>query len=468
MSIAKTALASLMRAAGRDDPDFVEFEDGPPALATRFAADEAAAAAIAAGGVIAADLWRLRGGDSQGVRVSTREAAAGLVGLTLQRFSDDARAPTLAFGHAGKAANGFTRTRDGRSLYLHPSFPESTKRLLATLGCDDTREAVVAAVGARESWELEDAIAQAGACAAVARTPEEWDASDQGRVMAARPVVEVVKIADSPPEPLPSRGDKPLSGVRALDLTRVLAGPTCGRTLASYGAEVLLISGPNLPFVAPFVSDTSTGKRSAFLDLATADGRARLRDLVQGADIFTQGYRVGSLDRAGFGPLDLAALRPGLIYTSINCYGHEGPWRGRPGWEQLAQTATGMAHMHGEPGQPALQPGAVTDYTTGFLAAFGTLVALHRRAVWGGSYLVRVSLSQTAMWVRGLGFAGPERLDAVRPFDGDELRGWMITTEGGYGPMTHLRPPARLDATPTAWARGSYPLGAHPPAWLDD
>ena len=467
MGLTETALASLMAVAGREPVRNVEIEAGAPGLATRFAADECAAAAIAAGAVIAGDLWALRGGRTQTVRVSTREAAAGLIGFSLQRFGDPERAPPMAYGHAGKAANGFMPTRDGRHIYLHPSFPASTQTLLKVLGCADDRATVLATVGARDALELETAIAEAGACAAMVRTPEEWDASHQGRTMAGRPVVEVIKIGDSAPEPLPSGGDRPLSGIRALDLTRVLAGPTCGRTLAQYGADVMLVSSPNLPFVAPFVSDTSTGKLSAFLDLATADGRGRLRDLVRGADVFTQGYRVGALERAGFGAVELAALRPGLVYTSLNCYGHEGPWRSRPGWEQLAQTATGMALMHGTPGHPELQPGAVTDYTTGFLAAFGVMIALYRRALWGGSYRVRVSLAQTGMWIRAVGVAGPERLAQVVPFTGDELQGWMLTTESGFGPMSHLRPPVRMDATPTRWARPSTPLGSHPPAWPD-
>ena len=150
----------------------------------------------------------------------------------------------------------------------------------------------------------------------------------------------------------------------------------------------------------------------------------------------------------GFGPSQLAALRPGLVYTSINCYGHEGPWRGRAGWEQLAQTVTGMAHVHGGAEGPKLQPGAVTDYTTGFLAAFGSLVALQRRALWGGSYLVRVSLCQTGMWVRSLGIGGEERVEQAQPLAGDEVRGFIISSNGGYGPMTHLRPPVRMESTP--------------------
>ena len=366
MNAADQAFTQLMRLAGREPPDFVEFEGGPPALATRFFAEEAAAAALAAGGTVAADLWELRGGDRQTVTVGTREAGAGLGGYSFQRFDDASRAPPprgTGADAARMAIAGFAPTRDGRHVFLHPSFPPSGDKLRALLGCEATREAAMAATMKWDAIDLENAIAEAGLCGAMVRTPEEWDASDQGRALAARPVVEVTKIADSPPEPLPEGGDAPLSGVRVLDLTRVLAGPTCARTLAQYGADVLYLASPKLPASTGFLPDTNHGKLSAWLDLEEEGGRARLAELLRCADVFSQGYRTGAMERMGFGPAQLSALRPGIVYTSINCYGHEGPWRGRAGWEQLAQTVTGMAHVHGGAEGPKLQPGAVTDYT---------------------------------------------------------------------------------------------------------
>ena len=240
---------------------------------------------------------------------------------------------------------------------------------------------------------------------------------------------------------------------------------TCARTLAQYGADVLYVASPRLPATEFFISDVNHGKLSTWLDLTVPAELARLKALVAECDVFSQGYRQGSLERIGLGPLDLARLRPGIIYTSINAYGHEGPWSQRPGWEQLAQTVTGMAHIHGGDAGPKLQPGAVTDYTTGFLAAFGTMVALDRRARFGGSYMVRVSLAQTGMWLRGLGIEPAEALDDVRPLTPEEIDSWRIDSESGFGPVRHLRPPVLLSATPTRWSRPTMPLGSHPPAW---
>jgi crotonobetainyl-CoA:carnitine CoA-transferase CaiB-like acyl-CoA transferase len=277
--------------------------------------------------------------------------------------------------------------------------------------------------------------------------------------------VEIVKIADGPPMPLPDRGEAPLSGVRVLDLTRVLAGPTCGKTLAQHGADVLYVASPTLPATEFFISDVGHGKLSTWLDLKDPGQLARLKELIARADVFSQGYRGGALERLGLGPLDLAKLRPGIVYTSINAYGHEGPWANRPGWEQLAQTVTGMADVHGGDAGPKLQPGAVADYTTGFLAAFGTLAALERRARYGGSYLVRVSLVQTATWLRGLGLKPADDLAKVQPAAPAEIDAWRVTSPSGFGPVRHLRPPVRMSVTPARWARPTTPLGAAPAEW---
>ena len=465
MSVAEDALAQLMCIAARPSPDFVDMDVGMPAFATRFAVDEVAAAALAASGVLAADIWVRRTGERQRVTVDSREAAASLIGFLHQRFEDPGRGVSLAFARTDTAIDGFMPARGGRHVYLHPGFEHNSRAMLRLLGCADEREAVRNCVAGWEAPALEKAMVEAGLSGAMVRGPEEWDESDQGRLLAARPVVEVIRIGDSPVEDFPKYGDAPLSDIRVLDLTRILAGPTCARTLAQYGAEVLQVGASYLPSIAPFVSDTGHGKRSTFIDLKSEAGRNLLRDLLMSADILSQSYRSGALEQLGLGPAALAVLRPGLIYVSINCYGHDGAWRNRPGWEQLAQAVTGMAYLHGGEADPRIQPAAVTDCVTGYLAAFGAMIALLRRATWGGSYLVNVSLSQTAMWVRKFGFDGPERLDRVVELREQEIRSWSIDSQSGFGPMTHLRPAVQLDRTPARWRHPTVPLGSHPPVW---
>jgi crotonobetainyl-CoA:carnitine CoA-transferase CaiB-like acyl-CoA transferase len=295
------------------------------------------------------------------------------------------------------------------------------------------------------------------------RTPEEWNAHEQHAAIEPLARLSVRKIGDSDPESV-GDGVRPLGGVRVLDLTRVLAGPACGRTLAAHGADVLLVSAPSLPSVPAFVLDTSHGKRSAFLDLDVAPARERLRALVRGCDVFTQGYRSGSLERRGFGVEELAALRPGIVYVTVNCYGDVGPWRERPGWEQLAQSVTGIAHVQGggDDGRPTLVPAAACDYTTGFLAALGAMLGLGLRATEGGSWHVQASLCQTADWI----IAEKARCDPAAATGLPDLERWMTTTVTPEGTLRHLGPIVEMSSTPPRWDRPSPPLGADEPVWL--
>ena len=448
------ALRSLTSTLGLPEPGGrVEIVGRDPILQTRFRIGDAAAAALAAVGVAIADVWQLRTGRSQDVRVQVPLAAASLISFMFQRLSN-ADTPLRDPG-----LTDFYRTRDDRWFLVHRGFPKNLDGILDLLSCEATPEAVAKSVATWDAQPLEDEFGRRGLCGAMVRTEDQWSSHPQAIALAERPVVDVIRVGDSPPEPF-EVGDRPLSGVRMLDLTRVLAGPTCGRTLAAHGAGVLRIDSPGLPNVPAFVMDTGHGKRSAHLDLKDPAEAGRLRDLVREADVFGQGYRLGAMERLGFGPEALHDLRPGLVYTSINCYGHTGPWQGRPGWEQLAQTVTGIAAEHGHD-RPRLLPAAATDYTTGYLAALGTIVALARRAREGGSYHVRVSLSRTAMWLQGLG-----RTENNGPGVTDEtVAPAMIDSETPRGKLSHLGPVLEMSETQPRWELPAVPLGTHEPVW---
>jgi len=326
-------------------------------------------------GILAAECWRVRTGRHQKVSVGVSAAAASLLSFAFQKI-EGADSPSL---EERRGITDFYPTRDARWVLVHGGFPHLQQGILDLLGISSgdpaPRREVAEAIGGWAAQDLEDAIARQRLCGAMVRSESEWSQHPQGRALANVPLVEVIRVGESPPEPFDPAGVRPLSGVRVLDLTRVLAGPTCARTLAEHGAEVLKINSPKLPSVPFFVTDTGHGKRSAYLHLRDPADADRLRELVVGADVFSQGYRGGALDRLGFDMQTLQELRPGLVYTSINCYGHEGPWADRAGWEQLAQTVTGIADENGED-TPLLLPAAATDYTTGYLAALGTLAAL--------------------------------------------------------------------------------------------
>jgi crotonobetainyl-CoA:carnitine CoA-transferase CaiB-like acyl-CoA transferase len=428
-----------------------------PVLGNRFPVGEAAAVALAAGGVALNDLWEMKTGRRQKVSAEVRRAAISLRASAFLRVNDG---PPPLGPADGNPVVDLYRCRDGRWVHLHGAFPHLAEGTLKVLGCSRDRDEIARAVDRWDGQTLEDALAEARMCGAMARDADEWLTHPQGQVMSDVPRVEIIKLGDSDPEPLPA-GDRPLSGLRVLDITRILAGPTHARTLASYGADVLHIASRKLPFADLWLMDTNQGKLSAELDLEDAEARARLRELAAGADVVSQGYRAGSMERRGFGPQELAELRPGLIYVSINCYGHHGPWLERPGWEQLAQTVTGLVNAQGTPDHPVRMPVAACDYTTGYLAALGTLVALGRRSREGGSYHVRASLVQSGMWFARLGpTCDPDQ--ASGPGDQADL-----TTERdtAWGRLQHLKPAISLSETPAYWERPPVPLGTHPAAW---
>lgn len=471
-----SAFAELMAIRGGSPAaGEVTITGSDPLFRTPFRIGETLAMALAARGVAANDLWELRTGQRQKVSVDARAAAmTSLYGreVTLLRDKTTGQYQPIPVAPALKHMVSMTQpwqAADGRWVLTHTNLPHLQRRVFDVLGCEDSVGSIKTAVSRWRADDLDRAIAAANACAAKVLTPQEWLAHPQGAYLAARPVVEITKIADGPPEPLPSGGEQPLSGLRVLDLTRILAGPTTSLGLAEHGADVLMVTAPGLPQVPSFVRDTSHGKRSCFLDITRADQAATLRALVKDADVLVEGYRPGRLAAYGFGPDDLIALRPGLIYVSVNCFGSGGPLASRAGWDQIAQAVTGICHTQGEAtaaGQPKLAPAPVCDFLTGFLGTFGALVALARRTREGGSYRVQVSLCQAATLFQrqGLidnfhdapGYLTPEEFDAV-----------SVQVDGTcYGDLKTLGPVLRMSQTPCRWSRPTPRLGSDTAEWM--
>ncbi|HUP87479.1 MAG TPA: CoA transferase [Acidimicrobiales bacterium] len=454
------ALAGLTLPA---DADF-EVVGSDPLLPSPHHLGEGAAVARLLTGLAAAELWRLRTGHAQRVTVDAAHAAASLTSFAHVRYHDETKRPTLDRAGINARLGRIFATRDGRHIQLHPSFQDGPK-LLDVLGLDDTAtsEHVDDAVARRDGFELEAELVERRMCGGVVLTKDEWATHPQGQAIDGLPVVSITRIADAPVEQL-REGPRPLSGVRVLDLTRVLAGPTCAKTLAEHGADVLHVTAPGFERNGPFEVETGIGKRQAHLDLRDEADAARLHELLAGADVFSQGYRLGALARKGLSPEQLAAIRPGIVYVSENCYGHVGPWAERPGWEQLGQAATGMSHREGRAtpaGTPQLAPAAVNDYTTGFFAAYGALTALAKRATEGGSWHVQVSLSQTSTWYQSLGDdvdpAASSSIDVTPFLDG------MDTP--AVGRISYLRPAVTMSKTPPRWDLPPAPHGTHDAVW---
>jgi crotonobetainyl-CoA:carnitine CoA-transferase CaiB-like acyl-CoA transferase len=458
---ALAALSALWRAAALPAEALarVELPGAEPALPSSFAVGTAAQASIAAAALAAAELGRLRGGPAQRVRVDLRAAA---VEFRSERY---VRVDGQQLPNPWDAIAGTYRCGDGRWVRLHTNFPHHRDGLLKLLGCAHDREAVQKALQGWQAERLEDAAAAAGLVVTAMRSFAEWDAHPQGQAVAGLPLVSIERIGDAPPQPLPP-AERPLGGLRVLEVTRVIAGPVSGRTLAAHGAEVLLISAPHLPVINQLVIDTGRGKRSAYLDLRSEDARETMRGLLRSADVFVQGYRPGALAGHGFAPQEAARLRPGIVYVSLCAYGHAGPWAGRRGFDSLVQTASGFNDAEAQAAgsaAPRELPCQALDHASGYLLAFGTLAALRRRVAEGGSWHVQVSLARTGAWLRSLGRVegGLAAPDLAFETVSDRLE----ESASGFGRLTAVRHAAELAATPAHWALPSVPLGTHPPAW---
>ena len=330
---------------------------------------------------------------------------------------------------------GVYRTGDGRHVRLHTNFPHHRDGMLKLLGCAYEREAVQAALAKWEGEKFETAAADAKLVATMMRSPAEWAAHPQGEAVAQLPLFEISRIGEAPARALPPAGERPLSGIRVLDLTRVIAGPVCGRTLAAHGADVMRITAPHLPGFPLLDIDTGRGKLSAALDLRAEEERERLAALLREAHVFVQGYRPGGIAALGFSPEACAEIRPGIVAVSLSAYGHAGPWAARRGFNSLVQNASGINHAEAEAAGiatgPKELPAQALDHATGYLMAFGAMMALARKAREGGSWHVRVSLAQTAHWLTQLGRL-PKGFDCPDPKHADvaDLLDEMDTPQG--------------------------------------
>jgi crotonobetainyl-CoA:carnitine CoA-transferase CaiB-like acyl-CoA transferase len=461
MQTPREILADLWTLAGGDLAalDAVKLLGEEPQLPSSFRVAAAAQASIAAAGLAAAQVWKLRSGQSQDVTVDMRHA---VVECRSERYLRvDGKPPPPAWD----AIAGIYKTRDRRFVRLHTNFRHHRDAVCKVLNCKPERDDVQAALMQWDGEAFETAAYAGGGVVAMMRSHQEWSAQPHAKGLAALPPISIEKIGEAAPKPWPS-GARPLSGLRVLDLSRVIAGPVAGRTLAAHGADVLLISGPDLPAIPWLTIDTGRGKLASFVELKSERDRGNLRDLLAQADIFSQGYRPRALAALGFSPEDAAKINPGIIYVSLSAYGHAGPWAERRGFDSLVQTATGFNQAEGQSAGvegPKELPAQMLDHATGYLMAFGAMMAKARQSVQGGSWHVRVSLAQTGRWLWNLGRVVDGlktedlTVDAVMPF--------VEEVPSGFGLLRAVRHSAALSKTPAFWARPAMPLGSHPPQW---
>ena len=456
---ARAALERLWSLAGCDRQalERIELAGKEPALPTVFPVGVASSACIGAAGLAASELWRLRTGAAQPVRTEMRHAA---IAYRSEHYLRVDGAPVAG----PDRARSYFRDASGRWMQLHMGYAHHRDGILRALGCRDDVSEIARAFSRRDAFEVEDTLAAKGLPGYALRTREEWAAHPQAAALSGVPVLEIVRIGDAVPRPFP-RGDRPLDGVRVADLTRVIAGPVCGRTLAAHGADVLRIHPPHLSEVPVLAMDGGRGKRCAHVDLRDPADRRAFDALVEDADVFVQGFRPGGLASLGYAPEAVAERRPGIVYVTLSAWGETGPWAGRHGFDSLVQTATGIvAEGSAARGieEPAPLPCQALDHSAGYLAALGAMAGLARRATEGGSWLVRVSLAAAGHWLDGLG-----RIDGLAAPDPDlaAVADRLERRRTAFGEMTSVKCAEELPATPPRFALAAAPLGSHPCEW---
>ena len=304
-----------------------------------------------------------------------------------------------------------------------------------------------------------------GLPAAMMRTLGEWSEHPQGQAVSALPLMEIEKIGDAKPLQFSDNPKRPLEGLKVLELTKVLAGPLMGRTLAEHGANVLWLNNPHLDVIDGLIMDMAKGKYPVHLDLDDTKDKSTFTELTKSADVFIQGYRPGSIASKGFSPYDMAEIRPGIVCVEISAFSHEGPWSDRRGFDSIVQTVSGIGREGGlAKGQDGMLhlPCQALDHGTGYLGAFGAMAGVLKQRHEGGSWRVRLSLAQTGHWLKSLG-----RLDAISAPDikRSEISGYLSEVESLYGNISFTTPVAQLSETPGYWSRPPSPFGSYQPRW---
>ena len=425
-------------------------------LPSAFFVTELAAASIASAGLALGEWLEPEGGTATSMVVDRRLASFW--------FSSSLRPQGWTVPDLWDAIAGNYRTRDGW-IRLHTNAPHHRAAALRVLGVENQRDQVASAVAGWAAGELELAIVREGGCAAEMRSWDAWKQHPQGIAVAREPLVlRDIQLVSGPSLDIEIDRERPLAGLRVLDLTRVLAGPVATRFLAGFGAEVLRIDPPDWdePGVVP---EVTLGKHCARLDLRQPAGRERFQALLASADVLVHGYRADALERLGFGADVRRTIAPGLVDVSLNAYGWSGPWCERRGFDSLVQMSSGIAEAgrvwRGEE-KPVPLPVQALDHATGYLIAAAALRGLAERRRSGRGSRWRLSLARTAQFLLEAGAAPPNQAELGAETAADLAPGIEATP---WGHARRLRPPLQVAGSPLFWELPASELGSAPAAW---
>ena len=457
-SLTQTLLAEIEQSFGHDAFSTGSVTvSGEGVLSSAFPVSELATACWAAAGLACAGLLQQNRSAAPQVFVDRRLASLWF-GWTLRPLG-------WSLPAAWDALAGDYATSDGW-IRLHTNAPHHRKAVEQVLGPHQDKNGLSQTVLAWKKNELEQAVIEAGGCAAQMLSVEAWRQHTQGKSVALEPLIHQTQLqeAATPVWTLPNA--RPLHGVRVLDLTRIIAGPVATRFLAGLGADVLRIDpyGWDEPAVE---HEVMLGKRSARLNLTNAHDRHTFEHLLKNADVIVHGYRAGALEKLGYGAEQRQALSPGLIDVCLNAYGWSGPWRGRRGFDSLVQMSCGLAEAGmkwKDAAIPVPLPVQALDHATGYLMATAVLQGIRQRLQNGTGYSARLSLARTAELLLRHPYPPQHRLEPLASVAAtDENPETELTC---WGPAQRLNPALWLNGTALLWVLPATPLGRSQPVWL--
>lgn len=423
---------------------------GSGRLRSVFAVTDLAIASVGAAGVGLAELLAVEGGERPWVVVD-RALASEWFGVSIRPLGWE---PASAWDPVA----GDYLAHDGW-IRLHTNARRHREAALTVLGVEADRGAVSQAVARWGIEELESAVVAAGGAAAAMRSAAAWVAHAQGQAVATEALIDRETTSAGGRYWHPVGGDRPLAGLRILDMTRVLAGPVATRLLAGWGADVLRIDPPG--WDEGLVPEVTLGKRCGRLDLRQAEHRERWWELLDRADVLVHGYRPGALEALGMGADQRDRRRPGLVDVSLDAYGWSGPWCERRGFDSLVQMSSGIAEagmVAFGTNHPAPLPAQALDQATGYLMAAAVLAGLIQRERHGIGSRWRSSLARTAKYLTDYGQTEPvdEPLRPAGPAMSPQVE------QTSWGPAKRIAAPLLVQGAPLRWALPARSLGSDP------